>query len=105
MGGIFVSINYNFEWDPQKAQSNNLKHDVRFEEAATVFVDPKAITIYDLDHSETEDRWVTMGISNNNRLLIVCHSFREEDPEAITIRIFSCRKANKIEIQEYEENK
>jgi uncharacterized protein len=98
-----MGINYNFEWDLQKAQSNSNKHHVRFEEAATVFLDPMAVTIYDSEHSETEDRWITMGVSKTNRILIVCHSFHEEDPETMTIRIFSSRKANKIEIQKYEE--
>lgn len=97
-----MSINYNFEWDPQKAQYNSKKHNVRFEEAATVFLDPMALTIYDSEHSETEDRWITMGISKTDRLLIVCHSFREENPDSVTIRIFSSHRANKKEIQEYE---
>jgi uncharacterized DUF497 family protein len=55
-------MNYNFEWDRHKAQLNHKKHGVRFEEAATVFKDPKALTIFDPDHSKTEDRWITMGI-------------------------------------------
>jgi uncharacterized DUF497 family protein len=57
-----VSINYNFEWDPKKAHSNKDKHGVSFEEAATVFLDPMAMTIYDPDHGEIEDRWITIGI-------------------------------------------
>jgi uncharacterized DUF497 family protein len=97
-----VSINYNFEWDPQKAQSNIKKHHVRFEEAATVFLDPIAVSIYDTVHSEREDRWITMEVSKTNRILIVCHSFREENADIVTIRIFSSRKANKTEIQKYE---
>ncbi len=56
-------MNYNFEWDPLKAQRNRKKHGIRFEEAATVIRDPKALTIFDPDHSEIEDRWITMGIS------------------------------------------
>ena len=55
-------MNYNFEWDPHKAQHNYRKHKIRFEEAATVFTDPRALTIFDSDHSEYEDRWITMGI-------------------------------------------
>ncbi len=55
-------MNYNFEWDPNKAKLNKEKHTVNFEEAATVFHDPMALTIYDPDHSETEDRWLTIGI-------------------------------------------
>jgi len=68
-------MNYNFEWDPRKARSNYGKHGIRFEEAATVFRDPRALTIFDTDHSEHEDRWITMGISKKGRLLIVCHTF------------------------------
>jgi uncharacterized protein len=97
-----MGINYNFEWDPKKAQSNIKKHHVRFEEAATVFLDPIAISIFDTEHSEGENRWITMGVSKSNRILVVCHSFQEENKEFVTIRIFSSRKANKIEIQEYE---
>ena len=48
-------MNYNFEWDPHKAQLNHQKHGIRFEEAATVFRDPKALTIFDPDHSKIED--------------------------------------------------
>ncbi len=98
-----MGINFDFEWDPKKAQSNKRKHGVGFEESATVFLDPMAVTIYDPDHSETEERWITMGISKNGRVLIVCHTFREESQEAVTIRIFSSRKANLQEIQEYGE--
>lgn len=94
-------MNYDFEWNPQKAQLNKKKHGVTFDEAATIFLDPMAITIYDPDHSGDEDRWVTLGISKNARLLIVCHTFREKSPEAATIRIFSSRKATKREHQGY----
>ena len=55
-------VNYNFEWDLNKARSNQSKHGVSFEEAATVFRDPKALSIFDDEHSIYEDRWVTIGI-------------------------------------------
>lgn len=51
-------ISYNFEWDSIKARDNRDKHAVTFDEAATVFRDPKALSIFDPDHSETEDRWI-----------------------------------------------
>jgi uncharacterized DUF497 family protein len=79
------------------------KHGVRFEEAATVFIDPMPLTIYDPDHSESEERWITMGISKNSRLLIVCHTFNDTNRETVTIRIFSSRKANKQEAKKYGE--
>jgi uncharacterized DUF497 family protein len=58
-----LSINYHFEWDPKKAQSNRENRGISFDEAATIFLDPLSITIYDPDHSEEEERWITMGIS------------------------------------------
>lgn len=70
-----MGINYQFEWDIKKAHNNWNKHSVTFEEAATIFKDSKALSIFDPDHSETEDRWVTMGISEKGRLLIVIHTF------------------------------
>jgi hypothetical protein len=94
-------INYNFEWDPIKARENRKKHDVDFDEAATIFRDSEALSIFDPDHSETEERWVTMGISEKGRLLVVDHTFREENAEEVTIRIFSSRKATKKETQRY----
>ena len=96
-------VNYNFEWDPQKAQDNRDKHDVAFDEAATVFRDSKALSVFDPDHSETEDRWITLGISEKGRLLIVIHTFREESENDITIRIISSRKATKQETKNYGE--
>ena len=98
-----MGINFNFEWDPNKARSNKREHGVGFEESATVFLDPMAVTTYDPDHSETEERWITMGISKNGRVLIVCHTFREESQEGVIIRIFSSRKANLQEAKEYGE--
>lgn len=98
-----MSVNYNFEWDPAKDRENRHKHGVAFDEAATVFKDSKALSIFDPDHSKDEDRWITMGISEKGRLLIVVHSFREESEYAVTIRIISSRKATKQEIKTYGE--
>jgi hypothetical protein len=95
-------MNFNFEWDPNKAKANKEKHDVSFEEAATVFRDPHVLTIFDPDHSETENRWVTLGISQNGKFLVICHTFRTESGAAI-IRIFSSRKATKSEKKQYGE--
>lgn len=86
-----------FEWDEAKAKSNLDKHDVDFEEALTVFEDPLALTAYDPDHSEGEDRFITMGCSSTNRLLVVCHT--DEDD---TIRIISAREATRSETRDYE---
>jgi len=96
-------INYNFEWDPRKAHDNRNKHGITFDEAATVFRDSKALSIFDPDHSETEDRWITMGFSGNGRLLIVIHTFRDESEDDVTVRIISSRKATKQETKKYGE--
>jgi uncharacterized DUF497 family protein len=96
-------INYNFEWDPIKAKSNLDKHGVNFEEAATVFRDPMALSIYDEEHSKEEDRWITIGISNAGSLLVVCHTFQKNDENNVAIRIFSGRKAIKKETKQYKD--
>jgi uncharacterized DUF497 family protein len=72
-----MPVDHNFEWSIEKAGSYQDKHEVSFEEATTVFTDPMALTIFDPDHSDGEDRWITMGISNIGRLLILAHTFRE----------------------------
>ncbi len=93
--------NYNFEWDQIKARSNMNKHKISFGEAATVFQDPMALSIFDNEHSEKEDRWITIGLSATGRVILVCHTFKEEDNNNVAIRIFSTRKATKQEIKEY----
>jgi uncharacterized protein len=66
-----------------------------FEETATIFKDSKALSIFNPDHSETEDRWITKDISEKRRLLIVNHTFREESEEEVSIRIISRQKKRK----------
>ena len=88
-----------FDWDENKNQANIKKHNVSFEEAATVFYDDNALLISDPDHSDKEDRFILLGISQKTRMLVVCHCYRENDQ---IIRIFSARKATKQEEQEYE---
>lgn len=86
-----------YEWDDLKARANLRKHGVSVEEAATVFLDEAAVTVYDPDHSSDEDRFLTMGLSLNARLLIVAHTDRGD-----TIRIISARPATRRESQGYE---
>ena len=90
-----------FEWDPEKAEINLKKHNVSFEEAKTVFYDPNAKLIADPDHSEDEDRFIILGISNNSKVLVVCHCYRENDE---VIRIILARKATTNEKKQYGEN-
>ena len=65
-----------FEWDTQKAQTNERKHGISFEEAETAFYDLNARTSYDLDHSQDEDRYILLGISESFNLIVVCHVYR-----------------------------
>ena len=94
-------MDYNFEWDPAKAAANRRKHHVSFEEAATVFLDPRAKSLFDDAHSEQEDRWITLGVSSVGRLLVVCHTFQTMNKATSMIRIFSCRKATTRESVQY----
>lgn len=98
-----MAVNYNFEWDPIKARDNLDKHGVAFDEAATVFKDSRTLSVFDSDHNEVEDRWITVGFSEKGRHLIVVHTFREEIEDAVTIRIISSRKATKQETKTYGE--
>jgi uncharacterized DUF497 family protein len=87
-----------YEWDPAKAAANVLKHGVSFEEAASVFLDPVALTFADPDHSEDEERAITIGRSVRHRVLFVAHTERGEH-----LRIISARRATRREQDQYEE--
>jgi uncharacterized protein len=86
------------EWDSKKAKTNLKKHGVSFEEAATALSDQMAATGADPDHSITEERYVTFGISEKRRLIVVSHTEKDD-----IIRIISARKASKGERELYEE--
>ena len=88
----------DFEWDPRKAEINLHKHGVSFTEAGTVFGDNLAITVPDPDHSDDEERFITIGWSNRRRLLMVSHTDRGD-----RIRIISARELTNAERKEYEE--
>jgi len=92
---------YRFEWDPKKARSNAHKHKVRFENAASVFRDPKAVSIPDDEHSDDEERWLTIGMDEVSRTLVVVHTFRRQSAEECIIRIISARKATHREKEAY----
>jgi uncharacterized protein len=87
-----------FEWNKNKANHNLLKHGLSFEEASTAFQDNMALTINDPLHSEDEDRFILIGYSKNNRLLVVVHTDRNN-----RTRIISARLATKKERIKYEE--
>ena len=88
---------YEFEWDPAKAGSNWAKHGVGFGEAATVFGDIRALSMADPKHSLAEHRFVTLGRSFHDRLLVVCYT--ERPPRT---RIISARLASRRERRQYE---
>lgn len=87
-----------FEWDENKNKANIKKHKISFEEAKTVFYDEHARLIADPDHSQSEDRFIILGISSVLRLLVVCHCYRQQEK---VIRIISARKATKNETKSY----
>ena len=96
-------MQYNFEWDPYKAQSNAQKHGVTFERATEVFKDSMALTLYDEDSSSNEeDRWVTLGQADGQHYLVVVHTYRDQQGNAVTIRLISARCATRAEIKQYE---
>lgn len=97
-----MALVYHFDWDASKARSNQRKHDVSFQLATTVFRDPLALTIYDDEHSENEERWVTLGRAGNGRTLVVVHTAVQTLPTEIRVRIISARKADRDEILDYE---
>ncbi len=87
----------SFQWNPSKAVSNAQKHGVSFEEAVTVFGDTLAVTISDPDHSIGEFRFLTIGLSGSQRLLVVCHTERSGE-----VRLISARLATRQEKRSYE---
>ena len=87
-----------FVWDENKNIANVKKHKVSFEEAKFVFFDINAKIIHDPDHSDTEDRFLILGLSELLKLLVVCHCYKEEDD---IIRIISARKATRKETSKY----
>ena len=87
-----------FEWDPRKDAANRRKHGVGFREAATVFGDPLATTFADTDHSISEHRFLTIGVSVIGRLLVVAQTESDD-----TIRVISARPVTRRERRFYEE--
>jgi len=87
-----------YDWNPNKAASNVKKHGVTFEEAASTFGDPLAYTFPDPDHSQGEERWLTFGMSAQQRILVVSHIEHDSG-----IRIISAREATSHERKTYQE--
>ena len=91
-------MSLKFEWNARKAARNLRRHKVSFEEAATVFSDPLSATFPDPDHSDEDDRFIIIGLSNRQRLLMISHTERVD-----RIRIISARELKPFERKQYEE--
>jgi len=89
-------------WDAAKAQSNIAKHGVTFAQAATVLFDPLAMTVFDEAHSQSEERWFTLGMSNDGKLLAVAHTYQPAGRASVRVRIISAREATRSERAQYE---
>lgn len=91
-----------FAWDPAKAASNVAKHRVTFAQAATVLLDPLALTVLDTGHGAREERWLTLGVSREGKLLSVWHTYVSTGPDMATVRIISAREPTRHERRTYE---
>ena len=88
----------NFDWDESKAQANLAKHGITFDEAKSVFTDPFYVDFYDPDHSDEEERYIIIGQSQRQRVLVVSYTERQQQT-----RLISAREATRREKQAYEE--
>ena len=91
-----------FTWDPVKATSNVAKHGVSFAQASTVLLDPLALTVFDADHGGYEERWFTLGMSEEGRILAVSHLYIATGPDTARVRLISAREATRNERRQYE---
>ena len=91
------------EWDPKKAEENVRKHGVSLIVAATVLRDPLSVTVFDAEHSEDEERWITIGRAANGQSLLVVHTWIDTGDSSAHVRIISAREAKNSERQSYEE--
>lgn len=92
-----TSNQLTYEWDKRKEASHIKVHGVSFHEASTVFLDPLSMSFYDPDHSDDEDRFITLGIATTGKLLFISHTDR-----GTVTRIISAREATKKECEGYE---
>ena len=93
---------FDITWDDNKAQLNVRKHGVSFAQASTMMLDPLALTVFDTTHSESEERWFTLGQTTEGRLLAVSHTYQAIDINVASIRLISAREATRQERYYYE---
>lgn len=94
-------MRYQFDWDPIKEKQNIRKHKISFRQAATVFRDPNQRSMFDIDHSDKEDRWLTLGIDSGGVLRVVVHTYKQVQRALVEIRIISARRATAVETAQY----
>lgn len=94
-------MRYDFDWDPGKERANIRKHGISFRQAASIFRDPNQFTLYDQEHSQNEDRWITIGLDNTGVMRIVVHTFEQIEEDVWRVRMISARKANRDEEKQY----
>ncbi len=94
---------FQFEWDEAKANANVRKHGLSFELARTIFNDPRLLTVADLEHSETEERWFSIGCASNGAVFSAVYLWSDADPSTTKIRLITVRKATQAEIRYYQE--
>lgn len=94
---------FQFEWDEKKTDSNIRKHGVSFEQACTVFRDPRVLTVADLEHSEAEERWFSVGCASNGAIVAIVYIWSESDFGSIQVRLISARGATRVKISYYRE--
>jgi uncharacterized protein len=92
-----------FAWDAAKAAANLAKHGVAFTQAATVFTDALALTVFDDEHSEFEERWFTLGMNSAGKLLAVSQTYTATGPASARVRVISAREATRSERRQYED--
>ena len=97
-------MRYDFDWDPNKERANIRAHGMNFRRAASVFRDPRQLSIFDEEHSIDEARWITLGIDNSGSVRVVIHTFEELSIDVYRVRIISARKAEPHEIEQYQNN-
>ncbi|MGQ0802162.1 MAG: BrnT family toxin [Pseudomarimonas sp.] len=96
------TMELDITWDVAKAQSNLSKHGVSFTQAASVLLDPLALTVFDTAHSEQEERWFTIGQALGGTLLAIAHTYQTTGPATATVRLISARTATRHEREQYQ---
>ena len=95
---------FQFDWSEAKAAINFRKHGVSFELASSVFNDPRILTVRDTEHSESEERWFSVGSASNGAMLSVAYLWAEPEASLVKIRLITARRATAREIRYYGEN-